>query len=98
MGKSNTNMRRNSLFSKEQIIQILKLSRKKDIFLSIKNKNNNEYGVSTYTKDGKVAVFEGEENGKDDKVYSINYFIKNYTLMTDSINFKQLKNIEELEK
>lgn len=79
-------------------MKLLKVSRKKNLLLSIKNRNTNDYGVASYTKDGKVAIFEGDENGKDDKIYSINYFIKNYNIVNNSINFKMLKNIEEFEK
>ncbi len=94
MGKYNSNLKKDSLYSKEELVKLLNLSRKKKLLLSVKNKNTNEYGVASYTKDDKVAVFEGRENGKDDKIYSVNYFMKNYILMKDSINIKKLKQEE----
>lgn len=101
MGKNNTDMKENKKLSKKQIIKILKLCSERDLILTVKNNNNNEVGVASYTKDREVAVFEGADDGSDDKVYSIDYFIKNYTLIKDSINFQKIekiKDIEELER
>ncbi|MCI8760651.1 MAG: hypothetical protein HFJ34_06025 [Clostridia bacterium] len=46
---------------------------------------------------GTVAIYEGDVSGKDDKICSINYFVKNYSIENDSINFKELLDSEEIE-
>ena len=40
-----------------------------------------EEGVATILPNGNIVVFEGSENGSDDKIYSIKNFKKNYSII-----------------
>ena len=53
----------------------------KEISIEIKNKNNNEYGVATLLRNNKqVKVFEGNPDGRDDCIYSIEEFDSRYEI------------------
>lgn len=52
-----------------------------EISLIVKNLNTKEVGVASLTKDGNMAIFEGDDDGKDDKIYLLHDFVKNYEII-----------------
>ena len=53
----------------------------KDISIEVKNTKNNEYGVATLLRNNKeVKVFEGDPDGRDDCIYSIEEFDAKYEI------------------
>lgn len=88
MGTNNTNINKRTTNS------FIKLARKlktegQDITMEIQNKNTKLYGVASITSKNKIAVWEGRDDGKDDRIYSINEFKKNYEIL------KLINEIEE---
>lgn len=67
---------------KELIKTINKLANEgKEISIEIRNTKNNEYGVATLLKNNKqVKVFEGNSDGRDDCIYSIEEFDSKYEI------------------
>lgn len=53
----------------------------KEISIEVKNTNNNEYGVATLLRNNKeVKVFEGDPDGRDDCIYTIEEFDSKYEI------------------
>ena len=52
-----------------------------DISIIVKNMKAKVEGVATILPNGNIVVFEGSENGSDDKIYSIKNFKKNYSII-----------------
>ena len=61
MGKNNSNI--------NKIKQYEKLG--KDVSMVVKNLKNGMEGTAILTAQDKVAVFEGKDDGSDDKIYSL---------------------------
>ncbi len=75
MGRSDTNM-----ITLEDYIKALKESNDVDMSMEIKNKKNNQIGVASFTYDNRIAIYEGDPDGKDDHICSINEFKRNYEI------------------
>ena len=53
----------------------------KEISIEVKNTNNNEYGVATLLRNNEeVKVFEGNPDGRDDCIYTIEEFDSKYEI------------------
>lgn len=67
---------------KDLITTINKLKNEgKDISIEVKNTINNEYGVATLLRNNKeVKVFEGDPDGRDDCIYTIEEFDSKYEI------------------
>ena len=78
MGRSETNMKK----LKDLINTINKLENEgKEISIEVKNTNNNEYGVATLLRNNEeVKVFEGNPDGRDDCIYTIEEFDSKYEI------------------
>ena len=75
MGKNNSNI--NNII--KQIKQYEKSG--KDVSMVVQNIKNEKEGVAILTKDNNIAVFEGKEDGSDDRIYSLEEFNKNYKIV-----------------
>ena len=75
MGKNNSNI--------NNIIKKIKQYEKsgKDVSMVVQNIKNEKEGVAILTKDNNIAVFEGKEDGSDDRIYSLEEFNKNYKIV-----------------
>lgn len=71
MGKNNSNI--------NKIKQYEKLG--KDVSMVVKNLKNGMEGTAILTAQDKVAVFEGKDDGSDDKIYSLEEFNRNYEVI-----------------
>ena len=52
-----------------------------EISLIVKNIVTKEEGVASLTTDNKIAVFEGNDDGRDDKIYSLEDFKNSYKVI-----------------
>lgn len=75
MGKNNSNI--NNII--KQIKQYEKSG--KDVSMVVQNIKTEKEGVAILTKDNNIAVFEGKEDGSDDRIYSLEEFNKNYKIV-----------------
>ena len=75
MGKNNSNI--NNII--KQIKQYEKSG--KDVSMVVQNIKTEKEGVAILTKDNNIAVFEGIEDGSDDRIYSLEEFNKNYKIV-----------------
>ena len=75
MGKNNSNI--------NNIIKKIKQYEKsgKDVSMVVQNIKTEKEGVAILTKDNNIAVFEGKEDGSDDRIYSLEEFNKNYKIV-----------------
>lgn len=53
---------------------------KSDYYMIVTNKETKQEGCAIITKDKKIAVFEGKDDGSDDKVYSQKEFKEKYKI------------------
>lgn len=49
-----------------------------DLYIETVNKITGGVGCVNFTNDGKVKVYEGADDGSDDKVISYDEFLQNY--------------------
>lgn len=75
MGKNNSNI--NNII--KQIKQYEKSG--KDVSMVVQNIKTEKEGVAILTKYNNIAVFEGKEDGSDDRIYSLEEFNKNYKIV-----------------
>lgn len=75
MGKNSPNI--NNIMKK--IKQYEKLGR--DVSMVVKNLKKGREGTAILTAQGKIAVFEGKDDGSDDKIYSLEEFNRNYEVI-----------------
>ena len=52
-----------------------------EVSLIIENTHTKEVGVASLTTDNKIAVFEGNDAGRDDKIYSLEDFKNSYKVI-----------------
>lgn len=76
----------NSDINKRNTNSSIKLAKKltkagKEVTMEIQNRKTKLYGVASLTIDNKIAVWEGRDDGKDDRIYSISEFQKNYEIL-----------------
>lgn len=76
----------NSDLNNKRIEQFIKKAKKliregQDVSIETKRKNQEDYGIASLTIDGRIAVFDGAEDGSDDKIYTIKEFKKKYEIL-----------------
>lgn len=50
---------------------------------NIKKKNTNLIGVALTTRDGRIKVFYGADDGSDDKVMTFDEFCQNFEIINE---------------
>ena len=67
-----------------------------DYYMIIKNKETDQEGCAVITKDKKVAVFEGKDDGSEDRVYSQKEFKEKYKIENIYVDYGAVT-IEDIE-
>ncbi len=80
MGTNNSNINKRTTNSAIKLVRKLVLAGQ-EVTMEIKNKNTKLYGVASLTLENKIAVWEGRDDGADDKIYTISEFKKNYEIL-----------------
>ena len=67
----------NNNWSLEKAKKFIKnfVGEKTDYYMIVKNKETEQEGCAIITKDKKVAVFEGKDDGSEDRIYSQKDFL-----------------------
>lgn len=67
-----------------------------DLMLTTKNRITGDIGCAVFQQNGKIGVFEGNEDGSDDKAVSYDTFINNYSYKVCTSKGIPLKDLEVL--
>lgn len=62
----------------EMIAEELKKEENETKIIETKNKETEGIGCASICQDGRIAVYEGNPDGSDDKIMTAEEFIKNY--------------------
>lgn len=89
---------KNSSWSLEKAKQFIKnfVGEKTDYYMIITNKETQQEGCAVITKDKKVAVFEGKDDGSEDRVYSQKEFKEKYKIENIYVDYGAVT-IEDIE-
>lgn len=83
----------------EKVKQYLKnfVERKEDYYMVVTNKETNEEGCAIIRDDKKIAVFEGKNDGSDDKIFNQKEFKEKYRIdaLNKAISDVTVEDIEE---
>ncbi|MGN1296847.1 MAG: hypothetical protein ACI4VH_00185 [Clostridia bacterium] len=64
----------------EEYIKQVRDSKCEDVTMEIKNKITKEYGIASLLPNGRVAIFEADETGKDDYICDLEEFKSKYEI------------------
>ena len=88
----------NNSWSLEKAKQFIKnfVGEKTDYYMIVTNKETEQEGCAIITKDKKVAVFEGKDDGSEDRVYSQKEFKEKYKIENIYVDYGAVT-IEDIE-
>lgn len=88
----------NSRWSLEKAKKFIKnfVGEKTDYYMIVANKETEQEGCAVITKDKKVAVFEGKDDGSEDRIYSQKEFKEKYKIENIYVDYSAVT-IEDIE-
>ena len=88
----------NSIWNLEKAKKFVKnfVGDKSDYYMIVTNKETQGEGCAIITKNKKIAVFEGKDDGSEDKVYSQKEFKEKYKIDNIYVEYNEVT-IEDIE-